>query len=82
MAATHATYVNLVTVTADDSDPNVQNLGTLQSRAQTALTTNATYLAIGSPSAAQVAAQVRVLTMECNGLIRLLLGQLDSTTGT
>jgi len=50
---------------------------------------NATYLAIASPSAAQVAAQVRALTRqsttqarELTAVIRLLLGLLDSTDGT
>lgn len=55
---------------------------TIQARAQAALTTNATFLAIPSPSQAQAITQVQALTRECNGLIRLLLGQLDSTSGT
>jgi uncharacterized protein involved in exopolysaccharide biosynthesis len=82
MAVTRATYVALVTVAADDTDPTVANLATLRTRVQTALTTNATYLALASPSTAQNTAQIQALTKECNGLIRLLLNQLDSTTGT
>lgn len=58
------------------------NGDTIRARAATGLAANATYLAIASPSAAQVAAQVRMLTMENSGVIRLLLGQLDSTAGT
>jgi hypothetical protein len=58
------------------------NAATLRGLAATALAANATYLAIGSPSAAQVAAQVRLLTRESTALIRLALGLLDSTDGT
>lgn len=55
---------------------------TIRANAATAIAANATYLAIGSPSAAQVAAQVTRLTRECSGVIRLLLGVFDSTSDT
>jgi len=58
------------------------NRATIEDRAVTALAANATYLAIGSPSNAQNLAQIRLLTRECTGLIRLLLDQLDTTNGT
>ena len=58
------------------------NADTLRARAQAALTANATFLALGSPTNAQTLAQVQLLTKECNGIIRLLLGVLDSTSGT
>lgn len=67
------------TVTIPDEGVNAL---TLQQRVQAALDANATYLAIASPSNAQVAAQVKVLTKECNALIRLLLGKLDDVSGT
>jgi hypothetical protein len=60
----------------------LQNDATVRSRAGQALTTNATFLAIANPTAAQVATQAKALTRECNGLIRLLLGQLDTITDT
>ncbi len=55
----------------------------------TAQASNATFLAIPSPTNAQNAAQVRALTQtqqtllkECSGLIRLVLSLLDDTAGT
>ena len=60
----------------------VTNRQTIQAKARQALTANATYLAIASPTNAQVVAQVATLTKEVTALIRLLLGQLDSTSGT
>lgn len=58
------------------------NAATLQDRAATALTTNGSYLAIASPSNAQIATQVARLTRECSALIRLLLNQTEDITGT
>jgi hypothetical protein len=58
------------------------NTNTIRSRAATALTTNATFLAIASPSTAQVATQVKALTRQCDGVIRLMLNQLDTITDT
>jgi hypothetical protein len=67
------------TVTIPDSQVNAE---TLRSRAQAALSANATYLALAAPSTAQNTAQVKTLTKECNALIRLALGLLDDITGT
>jgi hypothetical protein len=63
-------------------DPAVIVEDALRDRARAALTTNATFLALGTPTAAQNAAQVRALTRQTNALARLLLGLLDDTTGT
>lgn len=55
------------------------NGATVRSRAQAALTANATFLAIsGTPTNAQILAQVRQLTKENNAVIRLLLPGLLS----
>lgn len=58
------------------------NEAAIRRQAQQAIAANITYLAIGSPSAAQTTAQVRLLTRECTAVIRLLLNQLDDTAGT
>lgn len=73
------TVVSQTTVTIADEDANAD---TLRDRAATALTANAAFLAITSPTNAQVLAQTRVLTRENTALIRLVLGLLDSTDGS
>jgi hypothetical protein len=55
---------------------------TLRDKAATGLTTNTTYLALGSPTNAQNLAQIRALTRQMNGVIRLTLGTLDDVSGT
>ena len=60
----------------------VTNQQTLQSRAQAALTANATFLALNPPSTLQAIAQVQLLTKECSALIRLALNLFDSVSGT
>lgn len=65
------------TVTVDE-----ENAATLRQRATAALDANTTFLALASPTNAQNAAQVRLLTRECSALIRMALNLLDSTDGT
>lgn len=56
------------------------NSVTIRDQARLALEANATYLAVASPTNAQVVAQVRSLTRQINGLIRLEVNALDATT--
>ena len=58
------------------------NEKTLRDKATTALTANATYLALASPSTAQNTAQIKSLTRQVNAVIRLVNNALDSTAGT
>ena len=62
-----------------DADTAAANEVTIRTQAATALTANATYLAIASPTNAQVVAQVRALTQQTNKLIRLTIRDLTST---
>jgi hypothetical protein len=59
--------------------PEQVNESTIRQQAASALAGNRTFLAIASPTGAQVTAQVKALTRQSNGVIRLVLGQLDST---
>lgn len=60
----------------------IVNAATLQARAAAALTANATFLAIASPTQAQTLAHVQRLTKENNALIRLALGLLSDISDT
>lgn len=65
--------------TADEAATRTaeQNGSTLRAAAKAALATNAAYLAITTPSAAQVATQVRALTHQTSALTRLVLNELQ-----
>ncbi len=56
--------------------------GVLAAKAQAALAANAAFLALPSPTAAQVRDQTILLTKEATTLIRLATNLLDSTSGT
>lgn len=58
------------------------NKTTIEQRAAAFITATNTYLAIPSPTNAQVAAQVRRNAMATIGLVKILLNQLDNTDGT
>lgn len=64
------------TVTLPDEVANAQ---TLQDQARTALAGNKTFLGLNNPTAAENAAQIKALTRQSSGLIRLFLGALDRT---
>lgn len=55
------------------------NRTTIEQQAATALANNKSFLAIASPTTAQITAQVKALTRQNNALIRLALGRLDGT---
>jgi len=58
------------------------NADDLRAKATTALTNNAAFQAIASPTNAQAVTQVQALTRQVNGLIRLANSLLDDTSGT
>lgn len=68
-----------VTTKAVTVDDGVANADTVRQAAQQALAANRAFVALATPNAAQTTAQVKALSRQQNGLIRLLLGQLDAT---
>lgn len=67
----------------DKQGSPADNEFTLRSRAAQALTANDAYVALPlAQRQAQADAQLVRVTKECSALIRLLLGQFDTTSGT
>lgn len=64
------------------SNISSQNQADLMAKAAAALNVNSTFLAIATPTNAQVVAQTRALTRQVNALIRLRIGDFSSTVGT
>ena len=56
-----------------------QNADTIRAQATAALTGNRDFLDLSAPTNAQTLAQVKALTRQSTGVIRLLLGVLDAT---
>lgn len=82
MAEVVEVYENGVLIGSEPAPPlpaHAANRETLHRQAAAALESNATYLAITSPTAAQSAAQVKALTRQVQALIRLTLNQMDDT---
>jgi hypothetical protein len=69
--------IESVTVTVTTT-PEQDNDQTIRQQATGALAANRAFVA-SSPTAAQTTAQVKALSRQVNGLIRLLLQQLDGT---
>lgn len=51
----------------------------IRDNARQALAGNRTYVGTATPTAAQTTAQVKALSRQVNGIIRLLLNELDGT---
>jgi len=69
---------NLIQV-IQDWTPQELNEQQIRQAAANALATNRTYIARPTPTTAQTTAQVKDLSRQNNGIIRLLLAQLDGT---
>lgn len=55
------------------------NRTAIETQAATTLAANKAFVGIASPTNAQSAAQVKALTRQVNGIIRLVLGKLDAS---
>jgi hypothetical protein len=56
-----------------------QNASTIKAQVAAAITANKAYVALANPTTAQTTAQVKALSRQLNGVMRLLTGQLDAT---
>lgn len=59
--------------------PEADNYDSILASARSALAANRTYVALASPTTAQTTAQVKALSRQVNGLIRVLLASFDGT---
>lgn len=93
IAVTHANVTSANTaaiqtvINAYVLDPNWQGLQSddqslLLSRLRQALATNQTFIAIASPTTAQVTAQAKALSRQVDALIRIAIGDLTSVSDT
>lgn len=64
---------------ADYQNATSNNDVTIRGRARQAIQNNRTFVGLASPTAAQNAAQIKALTRQMNGLIRLVLQETDET---
>ena len=62
-----------------DPTPADLNRRTIENQARAALDANRAYVALAAPTAAQTTAQVKALSRQVNGAIRLLVNALDGT---
>lgn len=59
--------------------PEETNRATIEQQAISALTANRSFVAIATPTNAQNAAQIKALSRQVNGLIRMVFARLDGT---
>jgi hypothetical protein len=68
-----------VAVPPPDPDPTTAVMRDLRDKAAKALLANRTFLDLPAPTNAQTLAQVKSLTRQMNGVIRLTIGDLSGT---
>lgn len=71
---------NALTDRSASDQVRINNETTIRDRLQLAIDTNNTYLAIGTPTAAQTTAQVKELARQNTALIRMVLRRFDSSS--
>jgi hypothetical protein len=74
-----ATQQELTVPPPPPPDPTEVTRATLTEQALAAMVGNRSFVAIASPSNAQNAAQIKALSRQINGVMRLLLNQLEAT---
>lgn len=59
-------------------DPDRQTIVAIETKTRQAFAANNAFLAIATPTAAQVTAHTKLLTKEINGILRLILGDFSA----